>query len=186
MTLRQRFSALLVLASLTMVGCYLPEGTKKITGGTGKSLEAGSGLANGEGGETVISATVSLTLGDNLELEEGVRLATGKVDLVDQGRNVHIKSDIEVSFYQDAPVEDFPVQGLAYVGDCSYQVKGGKPQPGFVYGFLGAFESESGNKPLKLLSMVVFDTNDDFVYAADATFDHGSFVFHNKNGKPVK
>ena len=113
-------------------------------------------------------------------------MATGKVDLVDQGRNVHIKSDIEVSFYQDAPVEDFPVQGLVYVGDCSYQVKGGKPQPGFVYGFLGAFESESGNKPLKLLSMVVLDTNDDFVYVADAIFDHGSFVFHNKDGKPVK
>ena len=184
MTLRQRISALFVLASLTMVGCYLPEGTKKITGGTGKSLEAGSGLANGKGGDTVISATVSLTLGDNLE--EGGRLATGKVDLVDQGRNVHIKSDIEVSFYEEAAVEDFPEQGLGYSGYCSYQVEGGKPQLGFVYGYLVEFESESGNKPLKLLSMVVFDTNDDFVYAADATFDHGSFVFHNKDGKPVK
>ncbi|MFN9370277.1 MAG: hypothetical protein ACK6D3_00120 [Planctomycetaceae bacterium] len=185
MTLRQRFSALLVLASLTLVGCYLPEGTKKITGGTGKSLTAGSGLASGEGGETVISATVSLTLGDQLK-GEGARLATGKVDLVDQGRNVHVNSDIEVSFYQDAPIEDFPVLGLSYFGKCTYQVKGGKPQPGFVYGFLAAVESESGEKPLKLLVMSVFDTNDDFVYGANAIFDHGSFVFHNKNGQPVK
>jgi hypothetical protein len=167
-----------------MVGCYLPEGTKKITGGTGKSVDAESLLVDEQWTDTVVSATVKITVGE--QTEEINYLASGKVDLVDHGQQVHIKSDIEMSaFVED--LEDLPVLGLAFFGYCSYQVGGGKPELGYVQGFV--FEVDEEDTPhgtVKVLAVQVFDLNDSFLYTAYANFLSGSFVFHGQNGKPLK
>ena len=185
MNLRHRISALFVLASLTMVGCFLPEGTKKITGGTGKSVSAGSVIApNDDLTDTVVSATVNLTLGE--QVDELAHLASGKVDLVDQGKQVHIKSDIQISAFIPYSGAS-PVAGLIFGGYCSYQVGGGKPQLGYVEGLVMEFDDQDApHGILKGLFLEVQDVNDDFVYAANALFQNGSFVFHGQNGKPLK
>jgi hypothetical protein len=185
MNLRHRISALFLLASLTMVGCFLPEGTKRITGGTGKSVSAGSVIAPAEGAtETVISATVNITLGEQTDVL--THLASGKVDLVDQGKQVHIKSDIQISAFIPYTGAS-PVTGLIFSGYCSYQVGGGKPAPGYVEGFVGEADDQGApHGTLKGLYLQVFDLNDDFVYGATALFENGSFVFHGQNGKPLK
>lgn len=188
----QRFNSLLGLVCvLAISGCYFPEGTVSVTGGSGQSFYAES-LIEGEGTaqETVVSATCSLhaTNDPNAPID-------GMFTWRDKTKGLHIIGS-PLGFQYTLESE---IPGVFIPAKVRYRMGKGPFSEGFaLVGFADndAFEVPGESKvdgdgndrhaAIIFLADTLENTNPldpvANIYAAIGFFDNGNFVYHGENG----
>lgn len=170
-------TAIAALAVIALTGCYVPPGTVRITGGSGKSLEAGFGFEGSDSLPTTLQTTINL----NLVGEQTVGFTDptyGTVNFQDLGNGLHIQGTVvELGYQQEVPI--LPGIGALCVGRA--REKNGTWSPVKFIIFVAKIPTEL-DEPIR--SFVIIET--DFGYEAGGVFAGGNFVFHGQDGVVLK
>lgn len=181
-------------ASLALAGCYLPEGTQRITGGSGQSVAAcfvEDGFPedcvelNAEGpGSVVVSAELMLQTRDEGGFE-------GRLQFNDRTSKLIVSGDVS---FLGPDAGDSGVPSVFFEGPVRYKLEGGKFQPGYVVGSVLQVparvpgDTQTGGEPRHAMVLCL---NDGSVPTATdagcgrgyfAVFEGGNYVFHGANG----
>ncbi|MFM7099969.1 MAG: hypothetical protein ACKO3N_02225 [Verrucomicrobiota bacterium] len=176
----RKLLAVLAASAAMLTGCYIPEGTVRITGGTGESVEAFSSAIEDE--ETVIQATVNLNLKG--ETTKGFEDPTyGRINIQDLGAGITLQGTVVEFASADT---GFPLPGVAAL--CVGRGKGpdGNWTPVTFVTVLGTNVPNDVSGPADDLRhvLLVFAGDDlgDAEYVAAGFFTGGNFVFHGEGG----
>lgn len=197
------FSYVLGLACMvSAVGCYLPPGTTRVTGGSGQSVEAYSGIGNDAESPTQISVTCDLRILSIEAVEKGevqYNLA-GVINWHDKNRKLQVKA----SPIWSRVLDGLPVgSGIVLLAEVEYRFGNEKLRKA-----LGIFEfadnpeftvpgasnkwtddpSDSFDSPYRHIAALTiaesFDESETqpLIYLGRGAFVHGNFVYHGTKG----
>lgn len=208
MTLKLNIKALGVftltsLSSLFLSGCYIPNGTKSITGGSGQSVDAVVGISNGnpldiftggigEAVPTKFSIEINAVLAGQKPAKDSDVVTYGSINFTDSNLGVMIQGTILGA--GSVPLEEIAAAG-GYL-ECSGKFKA----PGYVnwtpVRFLVTIaqnptDTPPGKEELRHIVSVSVNGED---LAEDAgtyltwfgVFERGNFVFHGDKGVILK
>lgn len=168
----QKILTLVATSAALLTGCYVPEGTVRITGGSGESITAENNL-----GATVLQGTVNLNLQG--ETTKGFENPTfGRVNIQDLGAGITLQGTV-VDF-ESYPV-NFGVQGVAAL--CVGRGKG--PDGEWIP---VQFVTVIAQNPVEVPGASKGEgrhalwVETDVDYGASGLFNGGNFVFHGKGG----
>lgn len=179
------FLAASSLASLFLSGCYIPQvpaGTVRITGGSGTSVQAASGVITGNLTETTIQSTVNLNLEG--EKTKGFDEPTyGSVNIQDLGKGLTFQGTV-VSVAPEG-ASNIPFPGAAAVCQGRAKYRDGNWFPVFFY--IGLLQNPANEVPGQSHGdarhiIYVVGYGEQFSYYSEAAFLGGNFVFHGQNG----
>lgn len=170
-------TAIAALAVIALTGCYIPEGTVRITGGSGQSLEAEVYQPQGESLPTTLQTTINLNLQG--EQTEGFTGPTyGTVNFQDLGNGLHIQGTV-VELREDP--YNFPHPGIGAFCVGRAKAADGTWSPVVFNIRVLKFPTEL-DAPIRSLVQIFTD----FGYAGEGVFAGGNFVFHGQNGVVLK
>lgn len=170
-------TAIAALAVIALTGCYIPEGTVRITGGSGQSLEAEVYQPQGESLPTTLQTTINLNLVG--EQTKGFTEPTyGTVNFQDLGNGLHIQGTV-VELREDP--YNFPHPGIGAFCVGRAKAADGTWSPVVFNIRVLKFPTEL-DAPIRSLVQIFTD----FGYAGEGVFAGGNFVFHGQNGVVLK